>query len=170
MVTLVDENDQMTGTMEKSAVHRLGKLHRAISVFIFNSNGHMLLQQRALHKYHSGGKWSNACCSHPKPGESVMDAAKRRLREEIGLTCDLHKGFEFTYHAVLDNNLVEHEYDHVFFGFSDERPSLNTDEVESYDYLPMEIISDLITQESEKFTEWFKICFDQVSEHYYHTK
>ena len=113
-VILVDDEDNMTGTMEKMAAHRLASLHRAISVFIFNSKGDMLLQKRAGHKYHSGGEWSNACCSHPRPGERPIDAAMRRLAEEMGMQCNLEHAFSFTsHHAALDNNLYEYEYDHA---------------------------------------------------------
>ncbi|MFT4022708.1 MAG: isopentenyl-diphosphate Delta-isomerase [Flavihumibacter sp.] len=110
-VVLVDNDDREVGTMEKMEAHRQAKLHRAFSVFIFDSRGRMLLQQRAFGKYHSGGLWTNACCSHPFPGEAVEDAARRRLKEELGFTVPLTHLFSFIYKAPFDNGLTEHEYD-----------------------------------------------------------
>src|SRR4249919_2599143 len=112
-VILVNEQNEAIGTMEKMEAHRKALLHRAFSVFIFNSKGEMLLQQRALNKYHSGGLWTNACCSHPRPGELIEDAATRRLKEELGFETPLKKIFQFTYQASFDNGLTEHEFDHV---------------------------------------------------------
>ena len=117
---LVNERDEPLGSMEKMEAHRKGALHRAFSVFIFNSRGEMLLQQRALKKYHSGGLWTNACCSHPRPGETNEAAALRRLREEMGFDTSLQQIFSFTYRASFNNGLTEHEYDHVFAGIYDE--------------------------------------------------
>jgi len=115
-VILVNEQDEQVGIMEKMQAHREGKLHRAFSVFIFNNKREMLLQQRALNKYHSGGLWTNACCSHPKPNESTEAAAKRRLKEELGFETTLEKNFDFTYKADFENGLTEYEFDHVFSG------------------------------------------------------
>src|SRR5258705_9255778 len=115
-VILVNENDEQVGVMEKMEAHQKGLLHRAFSVFIFNEKGQMLLQQRAATKYHSGGKWSNACCSHPRPGEELEAAAKRRLREELGIGTTLKKIFEFSYKVEFENGLTENELDHVFAG------------------------------------------------------
>jgi len=165
-VILVDIDDNMIGTMEKMAAHRTGKLHRAISVFIFNSKGDMLLQKRASHKYHSGGKWSNACCSHPRPGEMTEDAAVRRLEEEIGLQCDLDHAFSFTYHAALDNGLHEHEYDHVYIGVTDMVPVPNTSEVEECAHLSPGEVERTIFRNPQLFTPWFRICFERVMEHF----
>ena len=114
-VILVDKNDLEIGTMGKQEAHVTGNLHRAISVFIFNSKGEILLQQRAIAKYHSGGLWSNACCTHPRQGEGTEETAKRRLDEEMGMKCDLEFRFSFIYKAKLINGLFEHEFDHVFF-------------------------------------------------------
>jgi isopentenyl-diphosphate Delta-isomerase len=165
-VILVDTNDNMIGTMEKIAAHRSATLHRAISVFIFNSKGHILLQKRAGHKYHSGGEWSNACCSHPRPGELPVDAALRRLEEEMGMQCILEHAFSFTYHVALENGLYEHEYDHVYIGTTDIVPIPNVQEVEGFVYLsPKEIERDLF-QNPQVFTPWFKICFERVMEHF----
>ena len=125
----------------------------------------MLLQKRAGHKYHSGGKWSNACCSHPRPGERTADAAVRRLQEELGIQCDLEHAFGITYHAALDNGLYEHEYDHVYIGTTDTVPVPNAREVEGFVYLrPEEVERDLF-QNPLLFTPWFKICFERVMEH-----
>src|SRR5690348_5807899 len=115
-VVLVNEEDQEVGTMEKMEAHRRGVLHRAFSVFIFNKQGEMLLQQRAQEKYHSGGLWTNACCSHPRPGEEVSEGAGRRLVEELGFETELQPVFNFVYKANFENGLIEHEFDHVYFG------------------------------------------------------
>lgn len=161
-VILVDQNDQQTGTMEKLEAHRLGLLHRAFSVFVFNSKGELLLQQRALDKYHSAGKWTNTCCSHPRPGETNEDAAHRRLREEMGMDCNLEYGFSFLYKATFSNALTEHEYDHVFFGSSDELPVLNPLEVASFRYMSLETLARDLQDRPDVYTPWLKICFDQV--------
>ncbi len=152
--------------MEKMAVHRLGKLHRAFSVFIFNEAGELLLQQRAFGKYHSAGKWSNACCSHPRPGEFNIDAAKRRLKEEMGLECELVPGFSFVYRAEF-GELTEFEFDHVFFGTTNQIPSPEPEEVVAWQYVSPEVLTAELGQTPEKFTEWFKICYERVMQHYY---
>ena len=129
-VILVDKNDNEVGTMEKQEAHVKGLLHRAFSVFIFNDKNELLLQRRAVNKYHSGGLWTNTCCSHPRQNEKTKDAAKRRLLEEMGMRSTLKKQFDFIYKAKLDNNLYEHEFDHVFFGFTNDLPIINQEEVE----------------------------------------
>jgi isopentenyl-diphosphate delta-isomerase len=131
-VILVNESDEAIGAMEKMEAHRLGVLHRAFSVFIFNSNGHMLLQQRADTKYHSAGLWTNACCSHPAPGEEVKSAAERRLQEELGFKADIKRAFDFVYKASFNNGLTEHEYDHVFVGYYDGEIRPDQDEVKGW--------------------------------------
>ena len=131
-VVLVNEKDEAIGTMEKMAAHEKALLHRAFSVFVFNKNGDLLMQQRAHSKYHSGGLWTNTCCSHPRPSEHVADAANRRLQEEMGFTTSLTKAFDFTYKAVFDNGLTEHEYDHVFTGIFDGPVYFNPNEVAAY--------------------------------------
>ena len=161
-VILVDKNDQELSSMEKQEAHIKGLLHRAFSVFIFNDKNELLLQRRAIKKYHSGGLWTNTCCSHPRQKEKTLDAAKRRLVEEMGMRCDLKKQFDFIYKAKLDNNLYEHEFDHVFFGFSNDLPQINTKEVEEYTYKTLEVIGNEIKTNPEKYTEWFKICFKEV--------
>ena len=161
-VILVDKNDKEVGSMEKQEAHTKGLLHRAFSVFIFNDKNELLLQRRALKKYHSGGLWTNTCCSHPRQNETTLDAANRRLVEEMGMRCIIKKQFDFIYKAKLANNLYEHEFDHVFFGFSNEQPQINTDEVEEYTYKTLEDIGNEIKTNPEKYTEWFKICFKEV--------
>jgi len=161
-VVLVNDEDNPIGVMEKMKAHRKGALHRAFSIFIFNSKGELLLQQRASDKYHSGGKWTNTCCSHPRPGEEILDAAKRRLQEEMGMSCDLTYGFHFYYKAEFDNGLIEHEIDHVFFGLSDSLPVFNSSEVQNYQYNSLIDLEKDIQESPEKFTPWFKICFNQM--------
>jgi isopentenyl-diphosphate Delta-isomerase len=158
-VILVNENDEQVGTMDKLEAHRQAKLHRAFSVFIFNGRGEMLLQQRADGKYHSGGLWTNACCSHPSPGEETMEAAHRRLQEEMGFHASLIKIFDFTYRAEFDNGLVEHEYDHVYLGVYDGAVYPHPDEVKSYRYQTLEEIRHEIHAEPDIFTAWFHIAF-----------
>ena len=166
LVILVDHDDRETGVMEKIQAHREALLHRAFSVFVFNSKGELMLQQRALGKYHSPGLWTNTCCSHPRPGEDTENAAHRRLEEEMGLDCTLTKIFHFTYKAPFDNNLTEHEVDHVFVGFSDTLPVINPDEVESYRFATLDDISVEMAENPELFTVWFQIAFERVAEYY----
>lgn len=165
-VILVDQYDNEIGIMPKMEAHLEGKLHRAFSVFIFNSRGELLLQQRALDKYHSGGKWTNTCCSHPRLGEETIVAAHRRLQEEMGMKCELHYGFNFIYQADFLDGIAEHEFDHVFFGLSDEQPIINTSEVAAYQYIKMEDLEQDINQNPDKYTAWLKICFSKVLESY----
>src|SRR5437868_2002286 len=128
-VILVNKRDEPTGSMEKLAAHQQGLLHRAFSIFIFNDNGELLLQQRAIDKYHSGGLWTNTCCSHPQPGEETIVAAQRRLKEEMGFTTSIKKVFDFVYKAEFGNGLIEHEFDHVFAGNYNGEIEYNKDEV-----------------------------------------
>ena len=160
-VILVDETDKEIGFMEKLEAHQKGLLHRAISVFVFNESGEMLLQQRALSKYHSPGLWTNTCCSHPRPKELVMDAANRRLMEEMGLECVLQKKFEFLYRAEFENGLVEHEYDHVFKGVSNVQPKINKMEVEDFQWISPELLLRMVDEYPENFTPWFKILLEK---------
>jgi isopentenyl-diphosphate delta-isomerase len=161
-VILVNEQDQELGVMEKMQAHQQAKLHRAISVFVFNSKKELLLQKRAATKYHSTNLWANTCCSHPKPKEDTLDAAKRRLQEEMGLRCDLKYIFNFTYLANLENGLSEHELDHVFFGFSDDVPKPNPEEVAAYKYMSLPEIENQLKQNPQEFTVWFKLIFARV--------
>lgn len=163
-VVLVDELDNKVGLMEKMEAHINPTLHRAFSIFIFNSKNEMLLQQRALSKYHTPGLWTNTCCSHPRDGESLHDAANRRLQEEMGMQCELKEAFSFIYKADVMQGLVEHEFDHVFIGTSDDLPIINKDEVESFRYDTVENIKADIERNPQNYTAWFKIAFDKLLE------
>jgi isopentenyl-diphosphate delta-isomerase len=164
-VILVNESDQQIGIMEKMAAHIVPRLHRAFSIFIFNSQGKLLLQQRALTKYHSPGLWTNTCCSHPRNGETMEQATSRRLQEEMGMTCDMHEVFTFIYKAPVGLGLTEHEFDHVWFGQSDDTPLINTEEVASWKYMSLDDIAEDMRQHPESYTEWFKISFSEVTKH-----
>jgi isopentenyl-diphosphate Delta-isomerase len=166
-VILVDENDIEIGQMEKLRAHESGDLHRALSVFLFNSKGELLLQQRALAKYHSPGLWTNTCCSHPRPGEQSKDAAVRRLQEEMGMSCLLEKSFDFIYRAEFENGLIEHELDHVFIGRSDNKPVINPAEVENWKYISKENLVADIHNNPDHYTVWFKICLQRVLDNYF---
>ena len=165
-VILVNEQDEKTGIMEKLEAHRKGILHRAFSIFIFNNKNEMLLQQRAVNKYHSGGLWTNACCSHPRPGEETEAAAVRRLKEELGSETPLEKIFNFTYKASFENGLMEYEFDHVFFGMYDGAVVQNEEEVMNFQFETVEKIAERITLEPENFTAWFRIAFPGVKRWY----
>ena len=159
-VILVDEKDNQVGLMPKLEAHQKGLLHRAFSVFIFNSDYKLLLQKRASSKYHSGGLWTNTCCSHPRDGEDTIDAANRRLNEEMGIKTSLRKVFDFIYTAKLDNNLIENEFDHVFYGVYDIDPIINKDEAEDFKWVDMETLKNDIENNKDQYTVWFKIAFD----------
>lgn len=161
-VVLVDEDDNPTGTMEKMEAHEKGLLHRAFSVFIFNNNGDMLLQQRAFSKYHSGGLWTNTCCSHPREGEATIEAAHRRLQEEMGFDCEIKKAFDFIYKKELDKGLTEHELDHVFIGEFEGEFRFNPEEDNAVAYVPVQEVLDEVVRNPQKYTEWFKICLSEV--------
>lgn len=165
-MVLVDEKNHPLGTMEKMEVHQKALLHRAFSVFIFNSKGEMLLQRRALKKYHSGGLWTNACCSHPFWDETPVQAAQRRMQEELGFVTDLEQAFDFIYKTALDNDLTEHEYDHVLVGVYEGKIDPNEDEVGDYCYLSMDQLKSSMSQYPFKYTEWFKIALPLLEEHF----
>ena len=162
-VVLVDDNDQELGTMEKMEAHRQAKLHRAFSVFIFDKEGRMLLQQRAVDKYHSGGLWTNACCSHPYPGEPVQLAASRRLQEELGFSVPLTPLFSFVYKAPFDNGLTEYEYDHVFAGTYNGEIVPDPREVAAVTYKSLEEIETDLALVPAKYTSWFHIAFPRLA-------
>lgn len=164
-VVLIDESDRELGTMEKMEAHQKALLHRAISVFIFNSQGDWLLQRRAMHKYHSSGLWSNAACTHPRLGETYLEAANRRLEEEMGMKCDLSHLFHFIYKGKLDNELTEHELDHVFIGYSDETPNLNAKEVCDYKYISYDNLTKDMHAHPDNYTYWFKHVIENVKKH-----
>lgn len=160
-VILVNEQDQEIGQIGKMEAHELGLLHRAFSVLIFNSKGELLLQQRAAHKYHSPLLWTNSCCSHQRPGEATLNAAKRRLQEEMGLSANLQTAFHFIYQAKLDQGLTEHELDHVVFGYTNDTPQINTEEVEAYKWIGLsELLQDL-EEFPHAYTAWFKILLTE---------
>jgi isopentenyl-diphosphate delta-isomerase len=161
-VILVDKEDKPSGTAEKMEAHRKGLLHRAFSIFIFNSKGEMLLQQRAISKYHSGGLWTNTCCSHPAPGEETMTAATRRMEEEMGIAPPVEKIFDFIYQAELENGLIEHEFDHVLAGEYDGPVNVNKEEVMDYCFKPLSAIRDSLQSHPQKYTAWFRIAFPRV--------
>ena len=164
-VILVDEQDNELGVMEKLEAHRIPTLHRAISVFIVNTKGEWLLQQRALGKYHSNCLWTNTCCSHPRPGESNLEAARRRLQEEMGMEAELSELFHFMYREVLDNDLTEYELDHVFVGISDQVPKINADEVHNYKYVAYEDLKEDIKNNPWNYTVWFLKIVNRVNEY-----
>jgi isopentenyl-diphosphate Delta-isomerase len=161
-VILVNEKDEQVGTMEKMEAHEKALLHRAFSVFIFNSDGEMLLQQRALTKYHSGGLWTNTCCSHPQPGEETIRAAGRRLQEEMGFVTPITKVFDFVYKAEFDNGLTEHEFDHVFTGAYEGEIKMNKEEVSDYSYMSIASIAKSLQTHPQKFTAWFHLAFPEI--------
>ncbi|GEO11636.1 isopentenyl-diphosphate Delta-isomerase [Segetibacter aerophilus] len=163
-VILVNEQDEQVGSMEKMEAHRKGVLHRAFSVFIFNDRNEMLLQQRAITKYHSGGLWTNACCSHPRLGEETEVAALRRLQEELGFTTSLTKIFDFHYNASFDNGLTEHEFDHVYVGTYTGKIKPNPAEVKDYCYKKIEEVTATIQSHPHKYTAWFCIALPKVVE------
>ena len=164
-VQLVDEQDNPLGTMEKMEAHRLPALHRAVSVLVFNSAGDWLLHQRANDKYHSAGLWTNACCTHPYPGEAYADAARRRLQEEMGLVANggLTTIFDFVYRAKVDEELTEYEYDRVYTLISDELPHPDPEEVKAIQYISREELIKDMERHPEKYTAWFKIIFDKFN-------
>ena len=164
-VVLVDPQDNPIGKMEKMQAHVEGALHRALSVFIFNDKGELLIHQRALEKYHSAGLWTNTCCSHPRPDEAPLDAAHRRLQEEMGMACELEEGFTFLYRSEFDNDLIEHELDHVFIGMSNDLPQPNPEEVAAYRYISWTDLQKEIDEDSKRFTTWFRICLPKVKSH-----
>lgn len=164
-VILVNEKDEPIGLMGKMEAHEKGLLHRAFSVFIFNSKQEVLLQQRAACKYHSPNLWTNTCCSHPRAGETNQQAGERRLQEEMGLQVPLREVFSFIYKAPFDNGLTEHEYDHVLIGYSDAQPQINPEEVASWKWLSLEAIKEDILQAPERYTAWFKIIFEEFYHH-----
>jgi len=164
-VVLVNVNDEPVGTMEKIEAHVKGVLHSAFSVFIFNKKGELMLQQRALEKYHSPGLWTNTCCSHPREGEKPVDAAHRRMVEEMGFDCEFREAFTFTYKADVGQGLTEHEFDHVFIGHTDKTPKINPEEVNDWKFMKLEDIKSDMKINPSSYTVWFKIAFDEVMEH-----
>lgn len=161
-VVLVDEHDNAIGLMDKMEAHEKGLLHRAFSIFIFNAQGDMLIHQRAQHKYHGGGLWTNACCSHPQQGEDLLASAHERLNAEMGLSCALKKAFSFTYNTAVENKLIEHEYDHVFIGYSQDLPKPNPQEVQAFKWMPVEELLQEIKRVPKQYTYWFSMALPRV--------
>lgn len=159
-VILVDENDNVVGGMGKLEAHRQGVLHRAFSIVIFNSKGELLLQKRSMNKYHSGGLWTNSCCSHPKPNELISQAASNRLKHEMGIDLQPEFAYKFLYRSKLDNNFIEHELDHVFTGIFDGIPIVNSDEVEDWKFVNLDALRADILQNPDSYTVWFRLIMD----------
>lgn len=164
-VVLVNSHDEFLGLMEKQEAHQKGVLHRAFSVFLFDKQGNMLLQKRASTKYHSPNQWTNACCSHPREGETYLQAAQRRLKEELGITCDLQEKFHFIYKADVGQGLWEHELDYVFFGIFEGDFQLNADEVSEVKYISWENLEQELKENPQNFTEWFKIILKEYKQY-----
>lgn len=164
-VLLVDKQDQQIGVMGKQKAHQIGVLHRAFSIFIFNNKGELLLQQRAHSKYHSGGQWTNTCCSHQREYETTLDAAHRRLLEEMGFDTPLEEVFSFTYKSKFGNGLIEHEYDHVLFGKYNTNPLINPEEVADWKYTSLSDLNTAIKNHSDHYTTWLKIALKEVEQH-----
>ena len=163
-VILVNKLDEELGLMEKMEAHQKGLLHRAFSVFVLNDNGQLMLQQRAIEKYHSGGLWTNTCCSHPRKGETNEAAATRRLQEEMGFICPVEKTLEFIYKAELDKGMTEHEYDHLFIGKYNGEPKLNPNEVMAWRWEDIDVLAKDIETNPEKYTAWFRIIYQRFLE------
>lgn len=160
-VILVNEKDEKIGLMPKMEAHEKALLHRAFSVFVFNKDNELLLQQRAADKYHSPLLWANSCCSHQRDGESNIDAGKRRLQEEMGFVCDLKEITSFIYKAPFDNGLTEHELDHILVGYYNENPKINAEEVADFKWMKLNDVQKDIAEQPQLYTEWFKIIFDK---------
>ena len=169
-VVLVDRNDNPMGLMPKLEAHEKGVLHRAFSVFILNRKSQLMLQRRALDKYHSPGLWTNTCCSHPRESESNIEAGIRRLKEEMGFTTPLESMFSFIYKSKFDNGLTEHEFDHVLLGYYDKQPFINRIEVSEWKWMSLDKIILEIKNKPEDFTIWFKIIFERFYNHIYKIK
>ena len=163
-VILVNKDDEQIGVMPKMEAHEKALLHRAFSVFVFNSKNELMLQQRALHKYHSPGLWTNTCCSHQREGESNLQAGRRRLQEEMGFVTDLEETISFIYKAPFDNGLTEHELDHIMMGYYNEAPEINKDEVADWKWMSLEDVKMDINLHPEIYTAWFKIIFEKFYE------
>ncbi len=164
-VILVNDKNEQIGLMPKMEAHEKAILHRAFSVFIFNDHNELMLQQRALDKYHSPRLWTNTCCSHQRDGETNIEAGRRRLQEEMGFVADLEESVSFIYKAPFDNGLTEHEYDHVLIGYSNDEPSINLDEVADWKWMPIEAVKTDISLNPDIYTEWFKIIFHKFYKH-----
>lgn len=164
-VILITPKDEVLGVMNKLEAHQKGILHRAFSIFLFDKKGNILLQRRAKNKYHSPNQWTNACCSHPRENETYLQAAKRRLQEELGISCELEKKFDFIYKADVGSELWEHELDYVFTGIYEGNFRLNPEEVSEIKYISLHDLEQEIHEFPENFTEWFKIILKEYKQH-----
>ena len=162
-VVCVDASDRELYIMEKMEAHEKGILHRAFSIFVFNNEGKLMLQRRALYKYHSAGLWTNTCCSHPQPGETTIESAHKRLQVEMGFDCELKEIFQFLYRTEFEDGLMEHEYDHVIVGHFDGVPDPNPEEVDDYKWIGMEELLQDIEVNPENYTVWFQIAIEKVA-------
>ena len=165
LVILVDENDNKVGLMPKMEAHEKALLHRAFSVFVFNDDNELMLQRRALNKYHSPGLWTNTCCSHQRDGETNIEAGVRRLQEEMGFSVPLREAMSFIYKAPFDNGLTEHEYDYILLGEFNAVPDINPAEVAEWKWMKLEDVKEDMQTNRGIYTEWFKIIFDQFYNH-----
>lgn len=165
LVILVNEKDEQIGLMPKMEAHEKALLHRAFSVFVFNDKKELLIQQRALDKYHSPGLWTNTCCSHQREGETNVQAGERRLMEEMGFTTPLKDSISFIYKAPFDNGLTEHEYDHILLGDFNDEPNINPEEVAAYKWVELDELKSDIANNPQEYTAWFKIIFDKFYNH-----
>lgn len=166
-IIVVDKFDKEIGSIEKMEAHHKGILHRAFSILVFNKKNELLLQKRDKGKYHSPGLWTNTCCSHPRFGESLEQAVNRRLKEEMGFTCELKEVFSFIYKAELENKLTENEFDHVFMGIYDGEVEINKDEVEDYKWISIEEVKVDMENNPEQYTYWFKVLFHRAEDEFY---
>lgn len=164
-VILVNKQDEQTGLMGKMEAHEKARLHRAFSVFVYNDKQELMIQQRAKHKYHTPGLWANTCCSHPREGEDIIEAGKRRLQEEMGFQTNLKKTTSFIYKAAFDNGLTEHEYDHILVGHYNKKPQINPDEVADWKWISLEELKKEVAENPTKFTAWFKIILEKHENH-----
>ena len=162
-VILVDEYDNELSTEEKQKAHVDARLHRAFSIYIFNSKGQLLVHQRAKTKYHCAGLWANTCCSHPRPDENLFKAAHRRLKQEMGLSAGLKKVMSFIYKIRFDNGLTEHEYLHVLIGKTDQDPKPNPEEVEDWKWVNLEDLKKDIKENPDKYAYWFKVTLNKIN-------
>lgn len=160
-VILVNQKDDVIGTMEKMEAHQKGLLHRAFSILVFSPKGELLLQKRSIKKYHSGGLWTNTCCSHPSLHESIASTARKRLKFEMGIDLETQFAFKFIYRSELDKDLIEHELDHVFTGIFDGVPIVNEDEVEDWKFMDLESLNHDLKKNPASYTAWFKLIMNR---------
>jgi isopentenyl-diphosphate Delta-isomerase len=161
-VILVDEQDDVIGLMEKMEAHKKGLLHRAFSILIFSSKGELLLQKRSIRKYHSGGLWTNTCCSHPTLDESMACTARKRLKFEMGIDLESQFAFKFIYRSELDKDLIEHEFDYVFTGIFNGTPLINLDEVEDWKFMDIQSLRGDLKNNPASYTAWFRLIMNQI--------